>query len=68
MMIIFYVQKVFSSANISNSNSGNDRLSGSGYVFGRQLNFLLAQLTLWVIVIERIKCWCCRSFRDVQDI
>jgi hypothetical protein len=37
MIFIFYVQKFFSSANlvdISNSNSGNDRFSGSGYVFG----------------------------------
>jgi hypothetical protein len=37
MIFIFYVQKVFSSANlvdISNNNSGNDRFSGSGYVFG----------------------------------
>jgi hypothetical protein len=40
MIFIFYVQKCFYfSANlvdISNSNSGNDRFSGSGYVRVRQ--------------------------------
>jgi hypothetical protein len=38
MIFIFYVQKMFFSianiVDISNSNSGNDRFSGSGYVFG----------------------------------